>query len=276
MGEAPRGPAGDPPVHAGFVPWGLVKRVASLQDGQRQLLGQGPVSELWVQHERNLAPPPANTVFCHTLLWSPMFLPPALDRGMGWPGGTLAGAGGAGLCSVTLTDPQLKLYEGQGQDHAGPLPWVCESPGGWGPGQQAHLGHRREECLQQGGHSLGALHHPGTAGHGLQQPVEWRQPGGHTVCPRTRSEHVRPCNLTGQGPREERRVKVPWPGPSSETTCPRQGRSPVTKHISCSQVPLPSSATGSSAGPCSQGSQGGVAWGRVGASGVRRLLLLGG
>lgn len=41
----------------------------------------------------------------------------------------------------------------------------------------AHLGHRREEGLQQGGHRLGALQHPGAAGHGLQQQVEWRQPG---------------------------------------------------------------------------------------------------
>lgn len=115
-----RWPAGDPPVHAGLIPWDLVKRVTSVQDRQSQLVGQGPVSELGVQHER-LSPTPSR----HHLP------PPALDRGLGWPGGALAGAGGAGLCSVTLTGPQLKLYEGQGQDRAGPLLWVCKSRG-WG------------------------------------------------------------------------------------------------------------------------------------------------
>lgn len=35
------------------------------------------------------------------------------------------------------------------------------------PGQWTHLGHSREECLEQGGHCLGTLGHPGTAGHGL-------------------------------------------------------------------------------------------------------------
>lgn len=45
-------------MHAGLIPWDLVKRVTSVQDHQSQLVGQGPVSELGVQHER-LSPTPS-------------------------------------------------------------------------------------------------------------------------------------------------------------------------------------------------------------------------
>lgn len=41
----------------------------------------------------------------------------------------------------------------------------------------AHLGHGREEGLKQDGHCLGALGHPGTAGHGLQHLVKRCQSG---------------------------------------------------------------------------------------------------
>lgn len=91
----------------------------------------------------------------------------------GWARGTGPWWGWKGLSSVALTEPQLQLFHGQGRSPAPDWP----SAVGMGPGQRAHLGHCREEHLQQGGHRLGTLEHPGTAGHGLQHLVEWRQPG---------------------------------------------------------------------------------------------------
>lgn len=45
-------------MHTGFVPWDLVKRVASFQEQQCQLAGQGPVSKLGERERERLRPTP--------------------------------------------------------------------------------------------------------------------------------------------------------------------------------------------------------------------------
>lgn len=155
--------------------------------------------------------------------------------GNGWPGERdRAWVGLEG----PLADPRSLLQ-------AGPPSAVRARPGAWAG---AHLGHRREEGLQQGGHRLGALQHPGAAGHGLQQPVEWRQPGDraqpaecsprpHPWCPGTRSAHGSLCDPPAPRPvlREGRWVRVC--GPSSETT------RPAHQEVACHAcLVLPSSA----------------------------------
>lgn len=64
-----------PPVHTGLVLGHLVKGVTSLQEQQRQLVGQNPVSKLGIRRETQTQPHPDITlphILLHTRQWPPV------------------------------------------------------------------------------------------------------------------------------------------------------------------------------------------------------------
>lgn len=152
------------------------------------------------------------------------------------------------LCSKTVALPRPRASPPRGNRRAQ---------------KRAHLGHCREERLEQGGHGLGALDHPGAAGHGPQQLMEGRQPGGHvarpTKYPPTRSPgahrhalHMRTLGWClrreGTGSRGHGLDQVPKPPalPSSEgAPCHRACHPLLTALLPCQHALFQSWPSGS-------------------------------
>lgn len=155
-----------PLMHAGLVLRDLIEHVASLQEQQGQLAGQGPISKLGTRDR--LGPSPRER---RLLAHSAAVLAVTKDLGprtcLSGRDRTLAGAGVCGPSpdSLTLGGTGPLGTEGVEAPQVPAWPACCQGDGG--PGKRAHLSHCREEGLEQDGHSLRALGHPGTAGQGL-------------------------------------------------------------------------------------------------------------